>query len=113
MPTGRLRIMQIRKEESKRLSKGHYLHRTKKTTSDDEHSESKFYYSDELEFHGKNKRASINYERVGAEEGEGNSASQRKRLKHSYKSKKLRLYLDVKTCEIHQRRKTMKTKHTS
>ena len=31
---------------------------------------------DELEFHGKNERASINDERVGPEEGEGNSASQ-------------------------------------
>ena len=44
--------------------------------SDDEHSESEFYYPDELEFHGKNERTLINYEQVGAEEGEGNSASQ-------------------------------------
>ena len=34
--------------------------------SDDKHSESEFYYPEELEFHGKNERASINYERVGA-----------------------------------------------
>ena len=43
---------------------------------DDEHSESEFYYPDELVFDGKNERASINYKRVGAEEGEGNNASQ-------------------------------------
>ena len=44
--------------------------------SDDEHSESEFCYPDELEFHRRNEKASINYEWVGAEEGEGNSASQ-------------------------------------
>ena len=43
--------------------------------SDGEQSKSEFYYN-ELEFHGKNERALINYERVGAEEGEGNSARQ-------------------------------------
>ena len=44
--------------------------------SDDEHSESEFCYPNELEFYCKNKRASINCERVGVEEGEGNSTSQ-------------------------------------
>ena len=56
--------------------------------SDDEHSESEFYYPDGFEFHGKNERASINYERVGAEEANETVLAKTK-LKHSYKRKKV------------------------
>ena len=41
--------------------------------SDDEHSESEFYYPDELEFQEENEVTSVNYKRVGAGEKEGNS----------------------------------------
>ena len=57
--------------------------------SDDEHSESEFYYPDELEFHGKNERASIiTNELVPSRAKE--TVLAKKRLKHSYKSKKLK-----------------------
>ena len=70
MPMGRLQIMQISKEKTKGYPKATFVLFALKiillrlrTMSDDGHSESVFYYPDELEFQGKNEATSVSLKR--------------------------------------------------
>ena len=80
MPTGRQRASKWKQEviiKKKKKKKNYRFFFLKivaaETMSGDEHSESEFYYPDELQYQENSKSTALNFEWVGAWQGEGNS----------------------------------------